>query len=222
MQIIRSLFLTDDDISDAHEINIKTAMAVKNKFGIGYKGILYGGFMATANGVKLIEYNARFGDPEAMNVLSLLESDFIDICKGIAGGTLDNVDVQFANKATVCKYAVPEGYPDNPLKDKPIDVSGITNSDSLFYASVDFKGASLIESGSRTVAVVGVADTISDAEAIAEKEVSSISGPLFHRKDIGTDELVQKRARNLNGSRPCCSQGGLVCQGPSWQPVVRR
>ena len=194
-------FLTDDDISDAHEINIKTAMAVKNKFGIGYKGILYGGFMATANGVKLIEYNARFGDPEAMNVLSLLESDFIDICKGIAGGTLDNVDVQFANKATVCKYAVPEGYPDNPLKDKPIDVSGITNSDSLFYASVDFKGASLIESGSRTVAVVGVADTISDAEAIAEKEVSSISGPLFHRKDIGTDELVQKRVKHMRELR---------------------
>ena len=190
-------FMADDDITQAHNINIQTAMAVKDKFGEGYKGILYGGFMATATGVKLIEYNARFGDPEAMNVLSLLEADFIDICNGIADGTLDKVDVRFQNKATVCKYAVPEGYPDNPIKGKSVDVSQIENPDGLFYASVDFKGASLVEAGSRTVAVVGIADTISKAEIIAEKEVSSISGPLFHRNDIGTDKLIQKRINHM-------------------------
>ena len=190
-------FMADDDITQAHNINIQTAMAVKDKFGEGYKGILYGGFMATATGVKLIEYNARFGDPEAMNVLSLLEADFIDICNGIADGTLDKVDVRFQNKATVCKYAVPDGYPDNPIKGKSVDVSQIENPDGLFYASVDFKGASLVEVGSRTVAVVGIADTISKAEIIAEKEVSSISGPLFHRNDIGTDKLIQKRINHM-------------------------
>ena len=190
-------FMADDDITQAHNINIQTAMAVKDKFGEGYKGILYGGFMATATGVKLIEYNARFGDPEAMNVLSLLEADFIDICNGIADGTLDKVDVRFQNKATVCKYAVPEGYPDNPIKGKSVDVSQIENPDGLFYASVDFKGASLVEAGSRTIAVVGIADTISKAEIIAEKEVSSISGPLFHRNDIGTDKLIQKRINHM-------------------------
>ena len=190
-------FMADDDITQAHNINIQTAMAVKDKFGEGYKGILYGGFMATATGVKLIEYNARFGDPEAMNVLSLLEADFIDICNGIADGALDKVDVRFQNKATVCKYAVPEGYPDNPIKGKSVDVSQIENPDGLFYASVDFKGASLVEVGSRTVAVVGIADTISKAEIIAEKEVSSISGPLFHRNDIGTDKLIQKRINHM-------------------------
>ena len=190
-------FMADDDITQAHNINIQTAMAVKDKFGEGYKGILYGGFMATATGVKLIEYNARFGDPEAMNVLSLLEADFIDICNGIADGTLDKVDVRFQNKATVCKYAVPDGYPDNPIKGKSVDVSQIKNPDGLFYASVDFKGASLVEAGSRTVAVVGIADTISKAEIIAEKEVSSISGPLFHRNDIGTDKLIQKRINHM-------------------------
>ena len=194
-------FLTDNDISQALEINIQTAGAIKDKFGVGYKGILYGGFMATASGVKLIEYNARFGDPEAMNVLSLLESDFIDICIGVADGTLNQVDVQFANKATVCKYAVPEGYPDNPVKGEPIDVSKVKNLDGLFYASVDFKGTSLVEAGSRTIAIVGIADTISDAEALAEKEVSSISGPLFHRTDIGTDEIVQKRVDHMNSLR---------------------
>ena len=191
-------FLTDDDISQAHEINIKTAKAVKDKFGMGYKGILYGGFMATANGVKLIEYNARFGDPEAMNVLSLLKSDFIKLCNGIADGTLDKVDVEFQNKATVCKYAVPEGYPDNPVKGEPIDVSEVENPDGLFYASVDFKGASLVEAGSRTVAVVGISNTISEAEKIVEKEVSAIEGPLFHRTDIGTEAVIQKRINHMN------------------------
>ena len=101
--------------------------------------------------------------------------------------------MQFKNKATVCKYAVPEGYPDNPVKGELIDLSNIINPDSLFYASVNVQNGKLIESGSRTIAVVGIADSISSAEQIAEKEVSAIGGPLFHRADIGTDALVQKR-----------------------------
>ena len=194
-------FLTDENIIQAHEINNATAKALKDKFGDGYKGILYGGFMTTADGVKLIEYNARLGDPEAMNVLSLLESDFIAICQGIVDETLDKVDVQFAEQATVCKYAVPKGYPDNPIKGEPIDISNIENLERLFYASVDFKDGQLVESGSRTVAVVGMANTISKAEKIAEKEISTVEGPLFHRNDIGTDELVQKRVQHMESLR---------------------
>ena len=194
-------FLTEDDIAEAHQINIQTAKAVKDKFGEEYRGILYGGFMATANGVKLIEYNARFGDPEAMNVLSLLESDFIEICNGIADGSLNKVDVHFSNKATVCKYAVPEGYPNNPVKDEQIDISKIKNPDGLFYASVDIQNGKLVEAGSRTVAVVGMANSISNAEKIAEKEVSAIAGPLFHRSDIGTDMVIQKRINHMKSIR---------------------
>ncbi len=194
-------FLTQDDIAEAHQINIQTAKAVKDKFGEGYRGILYGGFMATANGVKLIEYNARFGDPEAMNVLSLLESDFIEICNGIADKSLNKVDVHFSNKATVCKYAVPEGYPNSPVKGEQIDISKIKNPDGLFYASVDIQNGKLVEAGSRTVAVVGMADSISNAEKIAEKEVSAIAGPLFHRSDIGTDMVIQKRINHMKSIR---------------------
>ena len=197
-------FLNESDITEAHAINVATAEAVKDKFDEGYKGVLYGGFMATANGVKLIEYNARFGDPEAMNVLSLLESDFIELCHAIADGTLSQVDVQFANKATVCKYAVPEGYPDSPVKGEPIDVSGISNPDGLLYASVDIQDGQLVEAGSRTVAVVGVADSISEAEAIVEREVSAVKGPLFHRSDIGTDGVVQKRTDHMNSLHSEC------------------
>ena len=194
-------FLKDSDIQEAHTINISTAMALKDKFGEGYKGVLYGGFIATDSGVKLIEYNARFGDPEAMNVLPLLKSDFVDICMHIADGTLKNTDVQFQNKATVCKYAVPEGYPDNPVKGEPINISNIENSDGLFYASVDMKNGELVEAGSRTVAVIGIADSIVEAEAIAEKEVSSVSGPLFHRSDIGTESVIQERIDHMNSLR---------------------
>ena len=194
-------FLTENDIVEAHQINTQTAKAVKDKFGEGYQGILYGGFMATASGVKLIEYHARFGDPEAMNVLSLLDSDFIEICNGITDGTLDNLDVRFQNKATVCKYAVPEGYPNSPVKNEQINVSKIENPDGLFYASVDIQNGKLVEAGSRTVAVVGVADSISNAENIAEKEVSAIDGPLFHRSDIGTDMVIQKRINHMKSIR---------------------
>ena len=194
-------FLNDNDIAKARDINTSTVRALKDKFGAGYKGVLYGGFIATAKGIKLIEYNARFGDPEAMNVLPLLESDFVEICNGVACGTLENVDVKFQHKATVCKYAVPEGYPDSPMKGGPIDVSSIENPDSLFYASVDIQNGQLVEAGSRTVAVVGIADSISEAEVIAEKEISSVTGPLFHRTDIGTDKVVQKRVDHMNSLR---------------------
>jgi fusion protein PurCD len=194
-------FLTKNDIVEAHQINTQTAKAVKDKFGEGYQGILYGGFMATESGVKLIEYNARFGDPEAMNVLSLLDSDFIEICNGITDGTLENLDVKFQNKATVCKYAVPEGYPNSPVKNELINISKIENPDGLFYASVDIQNGKLVEAGSRTVAVVGVADSISNAENIAEKEVSAIDGPLFHRSDIGTDMVIQKRINHMRSLR---------------------
>lgn len=191
-------FLTNNDIDSAKAINIATAKALKKEFGIGYKGILYGGFIATAEGVKLIEYNARFGDPEAMNVLSLLQSDLIDIFLGITNSSLHTCDVTFSNKATVCKYAVPEGYPATPIKGKTIDISKVKNPDQLFFASVDTKEGLLIEAGSRTVAVIGIADTLQEAEAIAESEIKRIAGPLFHRTDIGTTELVQKRIKNMN------------------------
>tara|TARA_B100000315_G_scaffold260939_1_gene328083 strand:+ start:16659 stop:17969 length:1311 start_codon:yes stop_codon:yes gene_type:complete len=190
-------FLTDNDITHARQINEATAGALKEEFGEGYKGILYGGFIATADGVKLIEYNARFGDPEAMNVLPLLESDFVEVCMGIVDGNLHEKYISFGHLATVCKYAVPEGYPDEPVKGELIDVSNIKNHDGLFYASVDIKNGQLVEAGSRTVAVIGMADSISEAERIAEREVSAIKGPLFHRKDIGTDGLIQERIDHI-------------------------
>ena len=190
-------FLEDNHIKLAQRINEQTAKALKQKFGEGYKGILYGGFIATNAGVQLIEYNARFGDPEAMNVLSILETDLIDICKAIISGSLNDLDIIFKNLATVCKYAVPDGYPDNPIKGNQIDVSKIKDNDILFHASVELKDGKLIQMGSRAVAVIGHGESIWEAEQIAEKNISKVQGPLFHRKDIGTTELIQKKINHM-------------------------
>ena len=194
-------FISAEDIIEAQKINEATAHALRDEFNEGYKGVLYGGFIATADGVKLIEYNARLGDPEAMNVLPLLESDFVDICNGIVEGNLHQKDISFRNQATVCKYAVPEGYPDSPVKGEPIDVSAITDTSQLYYASVDVKNGQLTEAGSRTVAYVGLADTLDEAEAKAETEISKVSGPLFHRTDIGTAQLIQLRINHIKSIR---------------------
>ena len=194
-------FLNKNDIEQAKNINLKTVEALKSKYGEGYKGILYGGFMATSNGIKLVEYNARLGDPEAMNVLSILDTDLIDICNAIGSGTLNELDVIFQAKATVCKYAVPEGYPDNPTKGKVIDISSVSKKNSLFFASVEAKDNKILEAGSRTIAAIGIADSISEAEKIAEEQISRIKGPLFHRKDIGTKKLIKKRVEHMKSLR---------------------
>ena len=109
-------FLSKKDIGDAQKTNEKVAKELYRTTGTRFKGFLYGGFMATRDGIKVIEYNARLGDPEAMNVLSLLKTDFFDICNHILDGSLKNIDVKFEPQATVCKYAVPNGYPDSPEK----------------------------------------------------------------------------------------------------------
>jgi len=195
-------FLKKTDIQQAQNINVLVFEALKKEFCEGYKGILYGGFMATSEGVKVIEYNARFGDPEAMNVLSILETDFFEICDAISKGTLKKIDVKFQKKATVCKYAVPNGYPDSPIKGMPIYINdNPTDLGEFFFASVDLKNNKLIQLGSRTVAAVGVGNSILEAEKIAENKIKNIDGPLFHRQDIGTNKIIQKRIKHMNQLR---------------------
>ena len=194
-------FINDRDIQQAQMINEQVAHAVGEKYNDAYKGILYGGFMATASGVKLIEYNARFGDPEAMNLLTLLQTDLVDIFQAMVDGTLDTIQVDFANKATVCKYVVPDGYPDSPRKGDTIDIDVLSDDVPVFLGAVDVRDGNLIATGSRTLAVVGVADTITHAEKIAQGEVDKIKGAFFHRKDIGTADLINVRIDHMNDLR---------------------
>lgn len=184
-------FLRPGDLEMAHEITVKVAEAIYKETGKYFKGIMYGGFMAVKNGVGLIEYNARFGDPEAMNVLPLLKSDFVDVCERIISGNLEKVE--FENKATVLKYIVPEGYPENPRKGEKIEIGEIPSGVKMYFGSVDARSDGVYLSGSRALAFVGIADTIEEAERLAQSAVGSVKGPVFYRKDIGTKELIQKR-----------------------------
>jgi phosphoribosylamine--glycine ligase len=194
-------FLTQKDLDDAHNITVEVMKALEQECGEPFKGIMYGGFIITKNGVKLIEYNARFGDPEAMNVLPLLETDFVDVCLAVINQTLSGLDIKFSKKATVCKYVAPQGYPGNPAKGEKIEVGEMPDGAKIYYASVDEKDGELYLGGSRAIAVVGIADDISDAERIAEDGVCRIKGPIFHRRDIGTSELIGKRVEMMRGIR---------------------
>jgi phosphoribosylamine--glycine ligase len=195
-------FLTDADIAHAHEINERVAAALADECGAPYRGILYGGFMATRDGVKLIEYNARFGDPEALNLLSLLQTDFLEICLAIVRGTLAQVDVRFSELASVCKYIVPDGYPDSPRKGDEVQLpTDLPANATVFLSAVDVKDGKLIATGSRTVAVVGTGDTISKAEVVCEQVLEQIPGPFFHRTDIGTAAAITRRVDHMKRVR---------------------
>lgn len=197
-------FLNQGDVDIALGIMRKTIKGLKEKTGTIYKGVLYGQFMLTKDGPKVIEYNVRFGDPEAMNVLPLLKTDFSYICQSILDEDLAS-DIEFEDKASVCKYLVPTGYPTNPEAGAKvsIDEDAITKQGArLYFASVDQKGEDLYTSSSRSFGITGFADSIEEAEKIAEKAISSVKcEKLFYRPDIGKPDVVQSRVEHMRKIR---------------------
>ncbi|WP_409200297.1 phosphoribosylamine--glycine ligase [Methanobrevibacter sp. DSM 116169] len=190
-------FLSQDDYDKAVHIMDKTLKAIKEEAS-PYKGILYGQFMLCSDGPRLIEYNARFGDPEAMNVLPLLKTPMIEICKDIVNGTLSSAD--FEDKATVCKYIVPDGYPETNHAGEIVEVDeeAINNLGAkVFYAAVDLQDDGIHLSSSRALGIVAKSNTISEAEKIAEEACKFVKGNVYHRSDVGTPVLVEKRVEHM-------------------------
>lgn len=195
-------FLNDHDIAFARQINERTMQAIQDECGEEYKGVIYGGFMAVRGGVRLIEYNARFGDPEVMNLLSLLETSLVEITKAIVNRNIDQLHVTFAPQASVCKYVVPQGYPESPKKGERIDVSAVDLSKAkLFYGEVNQTETGLTLTKSRSVGLVATGNTIAEAEQAVEQEIRKITGPVFHREDIGTAVLIDSRVQMLRALR---------------------
>ena len=197
----RLSFLSLKDIAEAQRINEAVLSAAQQECGEPYCGILYGSFIATREGIAVIEFNCRFGDPEAMNVLGILQSDFVTVCCAMIEGNLRDTSISFAHQATVCKYIVPEGYPDHAIQHAVLDVSMIQNQDQLYLASVAEKEGKLTMLGSRAAAVLGIGNTVAEAENQAEAEVQRIQGPVFHRADIGTDSLIASRRLQMEQLR---------------------
>jgi phosphoribosylamine---glycine ligase len=194
-------FLDKKSYQDSVKIMQDTVNAIKKEVG-PYKGILYGQFMLCKDGPKLVEYNARFGDPEAMNVLPLLKTDFVGLCEDIVDGNLKSAD--FDRKATVCKYIVPQGYPETGKAGQIINVneSKINQEGALvYYAAVNQKDDKILTSSSRALGLVGIGNTIAEAEDICENVTKYVKGEVYHRRDVGTAKLIEKRIKHMTEIR---------------------
>ena len=190
-------FLSQENYDKAVTIMKNTLTAIASE-AEPYKGILYGQFMLTSDGPRLIEYNARFGDPEAMNVLPLLKTPLIDICKSIVDGTLGTVE--FIDKASVCKYIVPDGYPETQYAGELIEVDEKSIEKigaKVFYAAVGLEDDGIHLSSSRALGIVASGNNISQAEKIVEMACEFVKGNVYHRRDVGTEELVNKRVEHM-------------------------
>ncbi len=183
-------FVTREDYERALE-TLKATVEAMRREGTPYRGILYGQFMLSGDGSVLIEYNARFGDPEAINVLPLLKTSLLEIAEGIVDGNLGKAE--FESRVTVVKYLAPRGYPTNPVKGVRVEVDEKAVEEAgarLYYTSID-ESFNLL--GSRAIAVVGIAENLEEAEGIAESAIPHIMGELFYRRDVGTKKSVEKR-----------------------------
>ncbi len=192
-------FLTKKEYDSAVEIMEQVVNALRRE-DAEYHGALYGQFMLTKDGPKVIEFNARFGDPEAMNVLSLLRSDFTKICVKMADGGISKKHAEFQKKASVCKYVVPEGYGTKSLAGEEIkvDENAISNEGALlYYASVNEKDGRIFTTTSRSVGIVGVADSIELAEKIAEKALEHVGGRIHVRHDIAKKAMLEAKVARM-------------------------
>ena len=169
-----------------NNIFLPTINALRSE-GITYKGVLYFGLMATKDGVKVIEYNARFGDPETQVVLPRLKTDLIDIFESCIDGTLDQMEIQWSNDAAVCVVMASGGYPkkyQTGYEIKGLDKlgSGIT----VYHAGTKKKDGVFQTNGGRVLGVTALGKDLEDAIQNAYRAVEKISFTDAHyRKDIG-------------------------------------
>ncbi|MDG6229049.1 MAG: phosphoribosylamine--glycine ligase [Candidatus Thermoplasmatota archaeon] len=197
-------FLSKSDYEEAASV-LQDIIEALGQESCPYVGPIYGQFILTAEGSKIIEINARFGDPEAMNVLPLLQSDYAEICSAMINGTINEKKLNILQKSTVCKYVVPKGYGYKSMVDEKItvDEDHIKNTGArLFYASVNKKEGYVTTTSSRSLAVVGIASSISEAEQVAERALKGIqSENIYIRHDIGTNVLINKRVQHMKELR---------------------
>jgi phosphoribosylamine--glycine ligase len=188
------------DYVNALDIIMKTLIALHDETGESCCGFLYGQFMLTKNGVKLIEYNFRPGDPEWLNILSVLKENIVDIIIQLINGRKISIDIE--RQATVCKYIVPDGYPkkqnqvlNTSFKNDEIKKLGV---DIYYSAGLDRKGR-LRNGCERGIAFVAKADTIFEANELIEHAITLIDGEFHYRYDIGSLELLDTKTYNVRG-----------------------
>ncbi|MGV8026572.1 MAG: phosphoribosylamine--glycine ligase [Anaerolineaceae bacterium] len=198
-------FLTKEDLQDADSILQLTVDAIEAESNENYRGFLYGQFIATAHGVRVIEFNVRLGDPEAINMMTLLETDAPDFLTNLADGHLQKEKAVFSPKASVCKYLVPAAYPQSgheqvvvDLNEEEINKEGF----SVIFASIIQKSNVMETLGSRALAIVGVGkETFSISEKMETLLDRIEPSSLRHRKDIGDAKIIREKIQKMENLR---------------------
>ncbi len=163
-------------------------MDAMNKEGRTFKGVLYFGLMKTPDGVKVIEYNCRFGDPETQVVLPRLKSDLYDIFDAIIDERLDEIEIEWDNGAAVCVVLASGGYPQS--YNTGYEISGLSDAEdmgaTIFHAGTKKDGDKFLTAGGRVLGVTATGDDLDDAIKNAYKYVEKVSFKDMHyRHDIG-------------------------------------
>ncbi len=164
--------------------------------GAPFTGVLYCGLMMTPRGPEVLEYNARFGDPETQAILVRLESDLIDVLEACIDGTLDQAMLRWSPGASACVVASSSGYPGNYETGLPIAGLGIAAQVpgvQVFHSGTTRVGGQLLTSGGRVLGVTANADTLPEALARAYQALSEIQFEgIYYRRDIGHRALREK------------------------------
>ena len=181
-------YYTEDVAKECMEKIFLPTMNAMNAEGRTFKGCLYFGLMITPNGPKVIEYNCRFGDPEAQVVLPLLQSDLLDIMMAVRNETLSDVAVDFADENACCVIMASDGYPVS--YEKHFEMTLPEDRTGIFVAGATLENGKLYSNGGRVLGVTRTGSTLQEAIDKAYAAVETISfGNAVYRKDIGARAL---------------------------------
>ena len=167
---------------------VPTLRAMQSE-GCPYTGVLYTGIILTADGPKVLEFNARFGDPETQAALPLLETDLVEIIQASLAGSLDSLEIKCYNECAVCVVVASGGYPGEYETGKPIsglDEAGAVEGVTVFHAGTKLQDGQVVTSGGRVLGVTAVGDTFRTAVERAYSAVGRIHfDDMHYRRDIG-------------------------------------
>lgn len=182
-------YYTDEIAKECMDTIFIPTIEAMNKEGRPFKGCLYFGLMITPNGPKVIEYNARFGDPEAQVVLPRLKTDLVDICEAVIDEKLSDLDIEWDNGAAACVVMASGGYPVSYKKG--IEMFGLNDNGGVdgaivYHAGTKYENGKFYTNGGRVLGVTATADTLDEALEKAYAAVGKISFEGAHyRHDIG-------------------------------------
>lgn len=192
-------FIPDDQLQQARTLLFQIIMGAQEQTGQRYHGILYGQFMATRNGPRIVETNVRLGDPEAINLMALLKSDPVETFVGTTCGLPDLVE--FSALASVAKYLVPQTYPDKSERGQPVTVDlELLKKEQMEFvvAGAEMQAGRYIPTGSRFAAVLALRPDLVEAEAAVENILAQMDlTGLRHRTDIAKAGSLQKKIERM-------------------------